>query len=408
LLNAALAAAIFWKVDKPLPPGRPIPVEPPVQGDALPVRASELPMAPDVPWQWSQVASDDFGVYRDHLRALGCPELTVQEIIRAAINEHFAADRRRILAAYQEHYWEMVLNAPPVRRQELSQTEWGRALTSLADERQQLMAEVLGPEALATTAQRQAARAEWERKYAWLGPEKCARLVELEEKYQQQVTAWAASLRERANGATTPEDEEKRQQLQQEFDESEQQVLTPEELAELKLRESDVADWAASLPGFKPTEDEWKSLTDLRSQLEEFQQAPENPGLTDEQRLAQQNQWQSNFVNTVAETLGPDRFAQYQLANNDQYQALRSVTQRYGLPDAVAAQSLDIQQSAQAAVQQVQATPNLSPEDQQAELNSIQQETEQTLGQILGANVLATYKEYGGDWIQELNQSRQP
>jgi hypothetical protein len=52
----------------------------------------------------------------------------------------------------------------------------------------------------------------------------------------------------------------------------------------------------------------------------------------------------------------------------------------------------------------VRASSNLSPEAQQAALNAIQQETEQTLSQILGPNVLATYKEYGGDWITGLSQ----
>jgi hypothetical protein len=167
-----------------------------------------------------------------------------------------------------------------------------------------------------------------------------------------------------------------------------------------------VANWAASLPGgFNPTEDEWRSLTPLRSQFEASQSALADPDLTDEQRAAQQDELQSNFVNSVQEALGPDRFAQYQLANDDQYQALHNVTQRYGLPDNVVARGLNVQQTAQAVADQVRASSNLSPEDQQAALNAIQQETEQTLSQILGVKVLSTYKEYGGDWLTGLSQT---
>jgi hypothetical protein len=168
-----------------------------------------------------------------------------------------------------------------------------------------------------------------------------------------------------------------------------------------------VANWAASLPGFDPTEDEWRSLTQLRSQFEESQRTLANSDLTDEQQAAQQNELQSNFDNSIQGTLDPDRFAQYQLANNDQYQALHNVTQRYGLPDSVAAQGLNVQQTAQAAAEQVRASSNLSSQDQQAALAAIQQETERTLGQMLGANVLSTYKEYGGDWITGLSQLNQ-
>jgi hypothetical protein len=238
-----------------------------------------------------------------------------------------------------------------------------------------------------------------------LSPEKREKLIELEEKQQQHLVEWAESLGSRVDGIPTPEDQDRLQKWQQEFAESEQQLLTPAELAELQLRESDVADWAGSLPGFDPTEDEWRSMTGLRSQYEESQRELANPGLTDEERTARQNELQANFDRALKDALDPDRFAQYQLANNDQYQALHNVTQRYGLPDSVATQSLGVQQTAQTQAEQVRANSNLSPEARQSALNAIRQESEQTLAQILGAKVLSTYKEYGGDWIMGLSQT---
>jgi hypothetical protein len=405
LLNATLAAAIIFSLRKSLPPAQ-APVAAAPASSMIPASSpAESSPSPGLPFQWSQIASKDLKIYRDNLRDIGCPELTVREIIRAVINENFRVRRRDILASFQDHYWDMVLRRELVRRQWLPRTEWGQALTSLAAERQQLISDVLGPDALTTEAGRQAQQADWEQKFSRLSPEKRARMIELQQKYQQQLAEWAATLGSRADGAPTPEDEAARQKLQQDFDDAEKQLLTPQELAELHLRESDVANWAASLPGFNPNEDEWRSLTQLRSQFEASQNALADPYLTDEQRTARQNELQSNFVNSVQEALGPDRFAQYQLANNDQYQALHNVTQRYGLPDSVAAQGLNVQQTAQAEADQVRANSNLSPEDQQAALNVIQQETEQALSQILGVKVLSTYKEYGGDWITGLSQT---
>jgi hypothetical protein len=74
----------------------------------------------------------------------------------------------------------------------------------------------------------------------------------------------------------------------------------------------------------------------------------------------------------------------------------------------VAAQGLNVQQTAQAAADQVRANSNLSPQEQQDALNAIQKETEKNMGQILGAGVLSTYKEYGGDWITGLSQFNLP
>ena len=376
LLNAILAAAMvlsFKKTASPAPAApvaavpafSPIPSSPP---------AESSPSA-GLPFQWNRIASDNLKIYRDNLRAIGCPELTVREIIRAVINENFGTRRRDILDSFQDKYWDRVLRGEQVRRQWLPRTEWGLALTSLAAERQQQISDVLGPDALTAGTGRQAQPADWEQKLSWLPPEQRAQLVALEEKYQQQLAEWAATLGSRPDGAPTAEDEDARQKLQQKFEDAEQQLLTPSELAELHLRESDVANWAASLPGFNPTEDEWRSLTQLRSQWEASQNALADPDLTDAQRAAQQNELQSNFVNSVQTALDPNRFAQYQLANNDQYQALHNVTRRYGLPDSVAAQGLNAQQTAQAAADQVRANSNLSPQDQQAALNAIQQQT---------------------------------
>jgi hypothetical protein len=403
-LNFALAAAIFFSAKKSPPPvhaGAVAPASDEIIPQAL--SSSEIPPSPGFRFRWSDVAADDLKMYRDNLRGIGCPELTVREIIRAVINENFGARRRDILNSFQDQYWDMVLREELVKRQALPQTEWGQALAALAAERQQLLADVLGWDALDGEATRQNERAELAQRRAWLPAEKRARLAELEEKHQQQLDEWTASVGSRTNGVPTPEDEARLQELQKDFDESEKQLLTPAEQAELKIRESDVSDWAANLPGFNPTEDEWRSLTQLRAQLEESQNALA-PDLTDEERAARQNELQANFDSAVQAALNPDRLAQYQLANNDEYQSLRSVTQRYGLPDNVASQSLEVQQTAQDQADQVRANPNLSPETRAATLNAIQQETEKTLGQILGSKVLSTYKEYGGDWITGLSQ----
>ena len=117
-------------------------------------------------------------IYRDHLLAIGCPKITMREIIRAVINERFGMRRRGILASFQDRYWDMVLHRELVRRQWLPRTEWGQALESLKAERLQLITDVLGRDALITEAERQARRAELEQQRSWLSPEKRGQLIE--------------------------------------------------------------------------------------------------------------------------------------------------------------------------------------------------------------------------------------
>jgi hypothetical protein len=405
-LNVALAVAIFLSAKKTPAPGQITTASQPMAGtNTQSGSATNNPEPAGLPFRWSQIASEDLKIYRDNLLAIGCPKITMREIIRAVINERFGMRRRSILASFQNQYWDMVLHRELVGRQKFPRTEWGQALESLKAERLQLITDVLGRDALITESERQAQRAELEQRRSWLSPEKREKLIELEEQYQQRLVEWAETLGLRLNGIPTQEDEDRLQKWQQDFDEAEKKLLTPDELAELQLRESDVADWAGNLPGFNPTEDEWRSLTGLRSQYEETQRELANSNLTDEERTARQNELQAGFDSAVQAALTSDQFAQYQLANNDQYQSLHNVTQRYGLPDSVAADSLGLQQSAQTAADQIRANTNLSPEARQAALNAIQQETEQTLSQILGPTALSTYKEYGGDWISGLSQT---
>jgi hypothetical protein len=405
-LNLGLAAAILLTPKKMAAP-----VQAAVTAPAAPETNSPAPIkthaTPPAPLRWDQIAADDLKVYRDNLRAIGCPELTVQEIIRAVINENFGIRRRGLLAPVEGQYWNLVLRGELHRRQRLPQTEWGKALTALADERQELISDVLGQDALASEAVRQARQAESEQRRSWLPADKRNELADLEARHQQQLADWSVGLNQHPGSPPTPQDESRLQQIQTEFDAAEKRLLTPTELTELKLRESDVSGWAASLPGFNPTEDEWRSLTQLRAQYEESQNALASPDLADDTRAARQNELATSFDDAVKAALAPDRLTQYQLANNAEYQSLHAVAQRYGLGDVLVNQGLDIQQTARNMADQVRTSPNLSPEDQQNTLNTIQHETGQTLSQILGPSVFATYQEYGGDWFPGLVQTNQ-
>jgi hypothetical protein len=403
VLNVSLAAAIFLSLKSPS-------VTAPAPATATSVADTIQPAPgppegsppPGLPFHWRQIAAEDLKIYRDHLRAIGCPEPTVREIIRAVINERFGARRRNLLAPLEDRYWDMVRREALVRRQAVPQSEWGRALTALAAQRQRLIVEVLGRDGLAAEAEQQTRRAALELQYSWLSPEKRDRLIELEEKYQQHLVEWAATLGLQSNGLLTTGDGDRLQEWQKEFDESEKQLLTPEELAELQLRKSDAADWAGGLPGFNPSEDEWRAMTQLRSELDEGQSQPGSPELTEEERAARQSELQTKFDQALKETLGPDRFAQYELANNGEFQGVRNVTRRYGLPDDVAMAAYDIQQTALANARQAGDDPNLSPAARLTTLTAIQQETERTLSGTLGARVFSTYKEYSGDWLKDL------
>ena len=352
--------------------------------------------------QWSQIANADLKIYRDNLNAVGCPDATIGEIIRAEINHRFAPRRAAIVAAFQPRAWGFLVRGELALSRMLPQTEWGQSLMALGEERRQLIADVLGGDHSDPEAEQRSRHANLMRQYSWLPAGKRDRLIALEEQYQHEMMNWVGSL---VNGAPAPEDKDRPQKLLQELEQAKQQLLTPDELAELQLRESGEAGWAGNLSGFEPTEDEWRAVTQLRLKHDGDQSQLAALDLGNEQRTALQNGLQADFDNAVEAALGSDHYAQYQLANNAEYQAVRDVTQRYGLPDDVAAQAYQAQKDAMTAAEQVRNRQDLSPDARQAALAAIQQETERNLAQILGPDVLPTYKEYRGSWITGLNQA---
>ena len=66
------------------------------------------------PFDWRQVESQDYKQYIANLRAIGCPEKTIKEIVTADVKDLFAARRTAITQTNHYEYW----RATPVNRSE--------------------------------------------------------------------------------------------------------------------------------------------------------------------------------------------------------------------------------------------------------------------------------------------------
>jgi hypothetical protein len=384
-LNLMLLAGIFLSLKRPAAVAREArTVRPPLTDQHA--AATEISPAAGLAFQWSQIASDDLKVYRDNLLAVGCPRLTVRDIILGEINERFGQRRKSLLAGVQSRFWDFAIRGEMAVR-----NEWGQPISALSVEREKVISDVLGESYGLAEDDLQSRREVMHRGFSWLSAEKRDQLFALENKRQQNLDEWAKFVGQRPDGQLTAEDNARLQAIQKEFDDAKNALLTPEELEESRLRNSKESLWASSLSGFEPTKAEWQAVTGLLVDFDEAQSAGDGPD-------------QSKLTQAIKEALGADRFAQYTLANNAQFQEVYNVTQRYGLTDDVAKQAYEVQQAAIAQAENVRLDPNLSQATRQAMLSAIQQETENTLSQTLGEKALSTYKEYSGRWLQELNQ----
>jgi len=106
--------------------------------------------------------------------------------------------------------------------------------------------------------------------------------------------------------------------------------------------------------------------------------------------------------------LGDERYAQFQRAQNSDYQQLRRVTDRYGLPESLAADVQDLARIARDQLAAVQNRGGWTADQRAAALAGLQAETERALRQAMGADVFDTYLRYGGGWVQEIGAAGAP
>jgi hypothetical protein len=370
-------------------------------------------------FSWGQLVSPDFKVYRDRLRAIGCPEDTVRDIIIAEINEKFRPRRAEIVAGVQAPYWEITATRGKKAFEEVE-----ASLDKVDEEHQALIEEVLGKDAEEEELDRERETRSWERRYAWLPAGKQGSLIDLEREFQRRTQAVWEEVGKRSNTEPLAQDREKIKALEDEFAAARRRLMSPEEFLEFRLRDSSAGNWARNLPGFEPTETEWRAVAQLKLEYAEawekaFPNGPDvdsrfahryglpAPGGSEaaaQRGLRQQMEAELNAA--MKSALGADRFDAYQLAANPDYQHTKRIIDRYELPESLARQAYELQRAAVAHAEAVGADANLTDGARLSALAAVRQETERALAATLGPKVFGTYQEYRGDWLKHLDRTK--
>ena len=92
LLNLVLLGMGGWRLaGNPVPPSQGVPT---VSREAAPA-----PSAPPPVFGWSQLEAGDYPAYITNLRAVGCPEETIRDIITADVASQYEERRRQLIVA---------------------------------------------------------------------------------------------------------------------------------------------------------------------------------------------------------------------------------------------------------------------------------------------------------------------
>jgi len=359
------------------------------------------------PLSWRALESTNYVLYIENLRAFGCPEETIRDIIITDVAKLYArhrAELRRQLQPYK--FWQPTdsVGGSP------GSAEFQRQLRELDRAQRQLIRELLDVD-LRTEMARYTNDGDYpERDYSFLPQDKQERVQSLSEQYDE----LEQDVYSRSRGLLVDADLEELKQIQRQRRAELASALTSEELEEYELRHSDTADnLRGALGAFQPNEEEFRKVFKLQRTFDlEFAQ-----GFDSRDRAAMETQtraaYQANEAlnSELAKTLGPERFAQYQRAQDGDYRSLLQVTDRFGVSADVAAKVYNMKQAAEAIKARVESSPNLTDEQRAQAIAGVAKQTERSVAAALGNEVYNTYSKNGGQWLGslgEIDESRVP
>jgi len=248
-------------------------------------KAAPLPASPSrvAPFDWRQVESEDYRQYLANLRAIGCPEKTIKDIVVADVNDLFASRMASITKTNQYHYWR---NEPVTRSEEQE-----RQLRDLYAEKREVL-KTLGFDAPDfTDLVAEAFRDKSE--------EIDLQLAFLPELKRLQVRA--ALLQQEQQKLAVGNDVAQSNAIEEQAQNQIRSLLTPEEFNEYDLRSSmNAMKLRAVLDPLAGTEQEFRAIFDSWRNLKAIR-----PGTPDYLEAQQANE------TALQQLLGPDRFKLY-------------------------------------------------------------------------------------------------
>ncbi|MGH7956956.1 MAG: hypothetical protein ACREH8_08080, partial [Opitutaceae bacterium] len=203
-----------------------------------------------------------------------------------------------------------------------------------------------------------------------------------------------------AGGMMGPEIQKRIETLQKEQHAALGQILTPQELTEWDLRNSDTSrNVRYQLSAFNPSEAEFRTVFTLQAEFDErFPRLTSAPSPEDQQRRGEAQQQLNEQIKAA---LGSVRGAEYERANDHSYRQTSQLVARLELPAATTDQVYDIQKDIREKMATVmRAKPTPAERDQQ--FAQLAGEAETRMSAILGARGFEAYRQYGGSWMQAL------
>ena len=347
---------------------------------------------------WTALESEDYRAYIQRLRAIGCPEQTIRDIIISDLDKLLAPQLHAILGLTNRlGYWQSEnkeFESAKDRR------ERQRLLREVDLQKRAVVQQLLGVDLV---SERERVRGEadaYGRRLEFLPETKRDQVRTLIER----AAAEEATLRQKVwqdGEPLTAEEQARLRQLQAERETSIAALLSPDEQRQYELTLSPTAGKVRdSLFGMNASEQEYLSLFQVQKTFDEKwpQGLPENASLEDQARYAQDQQ---TMLARVKEQLGDDRFHEFQRAQDPDYRQLRIAAAQNNLPLEAANEVYEMRRELAQQQALVMTSQSLKLDRKREILNAMGDEAARSVRGVIGDPAFRAYMRSGaGAWMR--------
>lgn len=325
-------------------------------------------------FNWSEIESDDYPTFIANLRRIGCPELTIRDIIVADVNQMFAQRRSQEVVTAESEWWK---SEPDLNATEAALKKY----SDLEKERTALLTKLLGPN--------------WNINFTQVsGPGTVALdgpiLGKLDPEIKLKVEELAATSGRKSieyvqaqRAAGKPLEPAEMARIRAEHRAELAKVLTPEQMEEYLLRHSANAEnLRDQLRGFDATPDEFRAIFRARDAIDNDIQL--NYSGTDAASVKTRQEMEQKRDAAVAAALGPERSALYGATADPLFREAQFQAQQSGATPEKVLPLYQIQIETAREKQRIAADKSMSPSDRATAIRRVTEQEEEARRKVLG------------------------
>jgi hypothetical protein len=343
-------------------------------------------------FHWREIESEDYPIYIANLRAVGCPEKTIRDIILADLEKLYEPRIEDVERMPTGRFWRTA------EKRERAEREKDRRARELKREKRELIKALLGLDYDLKDLEIWYDEKEVGMLLGLLADPKPVQVIALGREAGELIEV----IDHEAGGILTPEDVALKKQL---FDRMLMDLgrnLTPFELEEIELRVVGVAGFLFNDEkprGFPMTGREFRELVRLKKLydhplVEEFE-------WPDEAAEKRREDAKKAFESAVKAMFGDKRYAEYARARDPAFDAIHAIAVRNGVPAHSAIKAYEITKAVAAETTRLRRDRVLTEEQREARLQEARLAAAHALRQTLGEKALADYRKEGAPkWLR--------